>query len=90
MANSHKKTKVFRFPFSVLILLCRLFLLAARKNANKFAFFSRSASSVPFIFVSLRDYIVMRGRIRSILIVCEEFGDRRKVQNLPIRTISGI
>ena len=30
---------------------------------------------------------VARRQIRSIVSLCEEFGDRRKVQNLPIRTI---
>ena len=34
----HKTFKVFRFPLSVLILLRRLFFLAARKNVNKFTF----------------------------------------------------
>ena len=29
----------------------------------------------------------LRQQIRSIVCLCEEFGDRSKVQNLPIRTI---
>ena len=29
----------------------------------------------------------LRRQIRSIVSLCEEFGDRSKVQNLPIRTI---
>ncbi|MBR2032756.1 MAG: hypothetical protein IKA04_11195, partial [Alistipes sp.] len=44
--------------FSVLIPLRGLFFLAARKNANKFAFFSRSASSVPFFhYICALEYI---------------------------------
>ena len=35
MANSQKS---FSFPLPVLILLRRLFFLAARKNVNKFTF----------------------------------------------------
>ena len=30
---------------------------------------------------------VARQQIRSIVDLCEEFGDRSKVQNLPIKTI---
>ena len=30
---------------------------------------------------------VDRQQIRSIVSLCEEFGDRSKVQNLPVRTI---
>ena len=44
--SENRKTQ--SFPFSALILLRRLFLLAARHSANKFALCARSAASVPF------------------------------------------
>ena len=54
MAKSYKNLNFYcSFPLSVLITLRGLFFLAARKNANKFAFFARSASSVPFFYLYL-------------------------------------
>ena len=63
------------FPFSVLIPLRGLFFLAARKNANKFAFFARSASSVPFFSLFLHD-----------LYLRYNLAERMKEQNIDIKT----
>ena len=60
MANGYKNFNFYcSFPFSVLIPLRGLFFLAARKNANKFAFFARSASSVPFFCLYLSPVTIL-------------------------------
>ena len=50
-SHSKRNSKNFpSFPLSALILLRRLFLLAARHSANKFALCTRSAASGPFSY----------------------------------------